>query len=173
MFESYILTFFILVSAVFVLLVIVFFIVGNVKKDNQIIKVSFLTLVFPVLIFTSLIYWYAIEVPLKEKELVREYYGSYIICESSFHNLFTLNRVVKQHELLLSLDGAVKFDSIPNFNMPIKGSWKIEEIDGDFGFYGVDGSLKLIASTLVVLGKDKLIFKWEQNSKEYITFIKK
>lgn len=114
--------------------------------------------------FGLLSVYYFIVFPATRKSEVELFSGTYVLTETS-RQLLSENTSFEAHpQLILHQDGRYEFDGVEGINLAKRGTWKIEEENGAWGFYDEHGQLHV--SVAPATNGIKATFAFEYRTKK-------
>ena len=152
MLESLIFIFLIFVGGVFLIVSLIFLLIGAIKKSSKLKKIALKTGIVPIMCFGLIAFWYMIAIPSFNNSEMEEFSGTYEIQTAD-------KRIDKtKTKLKLFADGTYKFIGEENVKIAKSGTWKTGGIDGHFEFYDENENLIEFASPFGGNGNEKIIF---------------
>ena len=107
---------------------------GIIKKSKKFKKLSLLPLLIPFFSILLYLFWFEISLPNQKENTKNEYVGTYY-----------LDGIKTNPKLILFKDKTFKIDTTKTLIFCCSGTWKTGMVNGFFGFYDLDGTLREFA----------------------------
>ena len=113
---------------------VIILIFGIIKKSKKLKKLSLLPLSISSFLILLYLFWYGKVIPNQNENTKNEYVGTYY-----------LDGIRTNPKLILFNDYTFKIDTTKTLNFCCSGTWKTGMVNGFFGFYDLDGTLRELA----------------------------